>query len=137
MGRFLAGTLDPYGSWDDHVSGWSRARTEGTDLLLLRYEDLSRVAEEEFRRVAEFLRLEASRTQLRAAIERCSFSQMRRLEQRQAHLNERLRGSRREIPFIRSATVGGWRREMPTAAAERITRAWGGAMAEYGYGDDV
>lgn len=137
VGRFLAGTLDPYRSWRDHVSGWWRARTDGSNLLLLRYEDLSRFAEDELRRVAEFLRLEVSETQLRAAIERCSFQEMRRLEQRQAHLNERLRSSRREILFIRSATVGGWRREMPTAAAERITRAWSGTMAECGYGDDV
>lgn len=134
---FLAGTLDPYGSWQDHVGGWCRARTDRTDFLLLRYEDLSRFAEEELRRVAEFLRLEVTRTQLCAALERCSFEEMRRLEQRQAHLNERLRGSRQEILFIRSATVGGWRREMPTAAAERITRAWSGTMAEYGYGDEV
>ena len=39
--RFLAGRLDPYGSWHDHVGSWLGAREGDPGFLLMRYEDLS------------------------------------------------------------------------------------------------
>src|SRR2546421_60718 len=37
---FLAGGLDEFGRWGDHVTGWLDAREGGEDFVLLRYEDL-------------------------------------------------------------------------------------------------
>jgi hypothetical protein len=134
--RFLAGTLDPYGSWQEHVGSWLGARSGRDDFLLLRYEDLSRTAEDELKRVAEFLDLQLTETRLRRAVEQCSFEEMRRLERRQAHRTSTLKSSRQDIGFVRSATVGGWQQELAPALAARIVERWGGTMAELDYAQE-
>ena len=132
---FLVGSYDPYGSWHENVGSWLGARGGHEDFLLVRYEDLSRRPLQELQRVVGFIGLEHSEAQLRAALCACSAERMRELESRQARLTATLKDSRQDIPFIRSAKVGGWADELPARLAARITRAWGRTMAELGYLD--
>ena len=136
LDRFLAGTLDAYGSWHEHVGSWIGARADRDDFLLLRYEDLSRSAEDELERVAEFLDLHVTKARLHRTVEQCSFEEMRRLERHQAHLTSTLRSSRQDIGFVRSAAVGGWQQEIAPALAARIVDRWGRTMAELNYAEE-
>jgi Sulfotransferase domain len=135
VARFLAGRLDPYGSWNEHVGSWLGARERDPGFLLVRYEDLSAAPQQGLRRVADFLGLRPSEAALDLACERSSFEAMRRLERFQAETAGTLSPVRVQQPFVRSGTVGGWRRELPPALAARITARWGTAMAALGYGE--
>jgi Sulfotransferase domain len=135
VARFLAGRLDPYGSWREHVGSWLGARDGGPGFLLLRYEDLSAAPKRGLRRIADFLGLCPSDVDLELACERSSFGAMRRLERFQAETAGSLSQVRLHQPFVRSGTVGGWRREMPPALAAQITARWGPTMAALGYAE--
>ena len=135
VARFLAGRLDPYGSWHEHVGSWLGARQRDPGFLLMRYEDLSAAPQRELRRIAAFLGLDASDAALELACERSSFEAMRKLERFQAETAGTLSPDRVQRPFVRSGTVGGWRRELPPALAARITARWGTTMAALGYDD--
>jgi hypothetical protein len=133
VGRFLAGRLDPYGSWQEHVGSWLGAREHDPAFLLLRYEDLSAAPQRGLRRIAEFLGLCPSDAEIALACERSSFEAMRKLERFQAETAKTLSPVRVQQPFVRSGTVDGWRRELPPALAARITARWGTTMATLGY----
>ena len=135
VARFLAGRLDPYGSWQEHVGSWLGARDGDPGFLLLRYEDLSAAPEPGLRRIADFLGLRSSDAELESACERSSFEAMRRLERFQAETAGTLSPVRVQQPFVRSGTVGGWRRELPPALGARITARWGTTMAALGYAE--
>jgi hypothetical protein len=135
VARFLAGRLDPYGSWHEHVGSWLGARDGDPGFLLVRYEDLSAAPQQGLRRIADFLGLRPSDAELGLACERSSFEAMRKLERFQAETAGNLSRARVQQPFVRSGTVGGWRREMPPALAAQITARWGTTMAALGYGE--
>lgn len=135
VARFLAGRLDPYGSWHEHVGSWLGARESDPGFLLMRYEDLSAAPQPGLRRIADFLELRPSDAELELACQRSSFEVMRKLERFQAETEGSLSPVRVQRPFVRSGTVGGWRRELPPALAERITAHWGTTMAALGYGE--
>jgi hypothetical protein len=135
VARFLAGRLDPYGSWNEHVGSWLGARDGDPGFLLLRYEDLSAAPQPGLRRIADFLGLCPSDAELALACQRSSFEAMGKLERFQAATAGTLSPVRLQQPFVRSGTVGGWRREMPPALAARITARWGTTMAALGYAE--
>jgi hypothetical protein len=101
----------------------------------VRYEDLSAAPQQGLRRIADFLGLRPSDAELGLACERSSFEAMRKLERFQAETAGNLNRVRVQQPFVRSGTVGGWRREMPPALAAQITARWGTTMAALGYGE--
>jgi len=135
VGRFLAGRLDPYGSWREHVGSWLGARDGDPGFLLVRYEDLSAAPQQGLRQIADFLGLRPSAADLELACQRSSFEAMRKLERFQAETAGTLSQVRVQQPFVRSGTVGGWRRELPPALAARIAARWGSTMAALGYGE--
>jgi len=137
VARFLAGRLDPYGSWHEHVGSWRGARESDPGFLLMRYEDLSAAPERGLRRIADFLGLRPSDAELELACARSSFEAMRKLERFQAETEGTLSPLRVQRPFVRSGTVGGWRRELPPALAAQITARWAATMATLGYGERV
>jgi hypothetical protein len=58
---------------------------------------------------------------------------MRQLEQKQHGEHKMLKRSRSDIPFVRAATSGQWRAELPPEAVQQIESAWGPVMRELGY----
>jgi hypothetical protein len=134
--RFLAGGLDCYGNWQQHVTGWLEHVRDRSSLLLMRYEDLARAPAQELHRLVEFIGLEATEAELKRACERCSFEAMRKLERFQAEVAGTLAPIRAQRPFVRSGTVGGWRQELPMPLAARIAEVWRPTMTKLGYDPD-
>jgi hypothetical protein len=131
--RFLAGETCPHGSWGQNVSTWLYTSEGNSRFLLLRYEDLVADTARELAKVATFLHLDAGPQQIAQAVERSSADQMRKLEKAQPNKNELMKGSRKDLSFVRAAGSGGWRADLPARMAARIEEAWGPLMRHLGY----
>ncbi|HSZ60854.1 MAG TPA: sulfotransferase domain-containing protein [Terriglobales bacterium] len=131
--RFLAGETCPHGSWGQNVATWLYTSEASPRFLLLRYEDLVANTARELVKVASFLQLSAGLEQIAQAVERSSADRMRQLEKKQTDKNELVKGSRKDLSFVRAAGSGGWRSELPAPMVARIEAAWGPLMQRLGY----
>ena len=131
---FIADELDMRsGPWGDHVMSWMSMRRDHPRFLLLRYEDMIVDTEAELARVAEFLALRTTPLRIRRAVELGSAKNMRSLEEKQSGQWVFTKGMRKDIPFVRAATAGGWRSNLSPCAVEQIETALGKAMQTLGY----
>jgi hypothetical protein len=89
--------------------------------------------QKELTKVADFLGFAASPQQIATAVERSSVSRMKKLEQAETDDCSLTQGSRKDLSFVRSASAGGWQKDLPPAQAERIETAWGPLMRHLGY----
>jgi Sulfotransferase domain len=138
--RFLKAEFDkPFGSWADHVASWIYLREHDPGFLLLRYEEMKKDSAGELMRIARFLeqcsfrQVECQPERLARAIALSSADRMRELEKQQAHTWVVTRNTRRDKPFVRSASAGGWKSTLSPAAVEKIESAWGELMVRLGY----
>jgi hypothetical protein len=134
--RFMAGSFaEPLrlGSWGDNVTSWLALREHSAGFLLCRYEDLRANTVQELSRIASFLNSDASPELLTAAVERSSVKRMQSLEKAQGDAWGQTKGMRKDIPFVRSGLVGGWKSALPQSCVTQIESAWGPAMERLGY----
>jgi sulfotransferase family protein len=132
VSRFVAGATSDYGSWSDNVASWLGTRQNSPGFLLLRYEDMVARTAEELTRVASFLGVRTTPDLVAQAVERSSADQMRKLEGANATASV-TKNMRQDIPFVRSAKAGGWRRDLPEPAVAELEAAWGHLMTYLGY----
>jgi hypothetical protein len=133
VARFLAGETCPHGSWGQNISTWLFTSEENPRFLLLRYEDLVADTARELAKVVAFLHLSAGPEQIAQSVERSSADHMRKLEETQTDKNGLMKGSRKDLSFVRAAGSGGWRTELPAPMVEKIEAAWGPLMRHLGY----
>jgi hypothetical protein len=138
--RFIAGEFDAkWGSWSDHILSWILLRQSSPSFILLRYESMKEQPEVELARVAAFLSdcsfrsVDGSSEKLRRAVELSSPEHMRELEKQQASRWVLTRETRSDKPFVRSATAGGWKTQLPEQSVVAIEAAWGETMRSLGY----
>lgn len=133
MGTFIAGRIDPYGSWGENVGSWLGARKGSKDFIVVRYEDLMEDTELQLRRIAEMLSLPADQAALRRAVENSRADRMREMEAKQRDQHKDLKTGRSDIPFVRAAKTGQWQTALTPENARQIQAAWGPVMNELGY----
>jgi hypothetical protein len=133
--KFIAGETTVYGSWGENIASWLATRTETQRFLLVRYEDMLEHTERELTRIAEFLNVALTKDRLEQAITRSSAANMRKLEKVQSLTWSTTKQTRQDIPFVRSATSGNWKEELPSSCAARIETAWSPVMKYLGYHD--
>lgn len=132
--RFLTGqTYLEVGSWGEHVTGWLAARDGDPRFLLVRYERLLCDTVGELAGIASFLRISATPQRLAQVVDLSSADRMRELEAKQADASSLMKGSRKDVSFVRSAKSGGWRADLPDSLVEKIEAAWGPTMRYLGY----
>ncbi|SRR5713101_2901158 len=133
VNRFVFNANPLYGSWGENTASWLATRGKNPEFLLVRYEDILKDPAEELRRIADFLRIEASPEGLALAVERSSADNMRKLERSQALIWTSTKATRQDIPFVRTAKAGNWQTELPQTSVIEIERAWGDIMHYLGY----
>jgi len=131
--RFIDGEIDTYGTWYENVSSWLHTRGGTDNFLMLRYEDLLDNTRHVLHKVAKFLELNLDNDVLNSAIEHCSMENMQRLEQKQSHLWNSTRKTRKDKSFVRIGKSDGWKSDLPAASARSIEEKWGSLMSELGY----
>jgi hypothetical protein len=129
--RFLAGTVDSYGSWHAHVLGAVAARDRGgSSLLTVRYEDLRRDTVGELTRIIRFLGIEADVGRVEAAVAANSKERMRAKEQSSRILvNQNADGS----CFVRPDDSPSWQELLAPATILQFERVAGAALQAFGY----
>ena len=92
-------------TWGEHVESWL-FRGYNPNLLMVRYEDLHRDSLNQLKRIVGFIGLELTEKQLKIAIEKSKFEEMRRIEL------EKGRKFKVKGPdvFIRSGRPGDWKK---------------------------
>jgi hypothetical protein len=132
---FVAGRMisASWGTWRENVGSWVYARGGSARFLLLRYEEMIADTLNQVGRLAEFLGVEQTTSLLERAIEKSAANHMRELESMQGHEWVSTKGKRTDIPFVRSATSGGWKTKLPESALAEIEVAWGSLMWTLGY----
>jgi hypothetical protein len=122
-----------WGTWGENVGTWLAAREGRPGFLLLRYEDMLKDTETSAATIARFFQIEASREQLRSAVQRSSVHEMRALERTQSREWVSTKNRRQDIPFVGSAQSERWKAKLSSAAAMQIENAWGSLLAHLGY----
>jgi len=115
------------------VASWVFARGARPGFLLLRYEDMKAHPERELSRIAHFYGIEPSLERLAIVVERSSADRMRELEKTQGKDWVSTKDKRDDIPFIRTASAGGWKDQLRPEAVAAIETAWGNIMVHLGY----
>jgi sulfotransferase family protein len=135
IGDFVTGHLisADWGTWGENVASWVFARGARPGFLLLRYEDMQGHPERELTRIAKFLGIDASPELLQTTLERSSADRMREMERTQGKDWVSTKDKRSDIPFIRTASAGGWRTKLRPESVAQIESAWGNIMQQLGY----
>jgi hypothetical protein len=126
--EFLAGTLDNYGAWHEHVASWSRASRQRDSVVLVRYEDLLERGPQAIGCLRAWAGL--SDLTLENSFQRNSVDRMRAAERESAHLKSE---SRVDIPFVRAGRSGQWRDHFSDSDEELFHEVAGKALADLGY----
>jgi hypothetical protein len=130
---FVAGDLDGFGTWGDHVLGWLNARDGDEHFVLIRYEDLLAEPEERLRAALGVARAEVPDADVAAAVQRSSAEELRRLERETAHELPTFRGSRPDLRFVRRAGAGAGHQELTPELYAQVLAAWPEALERAGY----
>jgi hypothetical protein len=138
--RFIAGEFDrKFGTWRDNVLSWTALRKDNPAFLMLRYEDMKRDTARVLIDIVAFLercsfrKIDSNPQALQRAIDLSSPEKMRLLEKQEAGSWVLTKGTRKDKPFVRSATSGGWTSQLSPESVEAIESAWGDLMVKLGY----
>jgi hypothetical protein len=121
------------GCWQDHVLSWVRLREGKPGFRLVRYEDLLADPAKQLTNLAPLLGIEPTPARVERAVQLSSASHMQSLEKKQSKQWVATKDTRQDIPFVREAKSGGWRKKLSPAAVRTIEQAWGTTMKEMGY----
>lgn len=108
---FLNGTVNGYGSWQEHVDSWLNASTNKSNkILVITYEDLCSNTEKVLKKILDFLGCKVEEGVIHQAIQNNTVDHMRKKEV--VARNTIHRKYRQDINFIRNGAPGNWRKEL-------------------------
>jgi len=110
-GLFLAGHVESNCFWDWHYSWWEAAQAEPETILWVHFEVLKVDLHAQIARVAKFLGLKRSETELAAVASRCTFEAMRDEAAARDAATSKAGGHVKKKHF-REGRSGGWRQTM-------------------------
>jgi hypothetical protein len=127
---FVAGGVDGYGTWADHVDGWLDVARDSQLLLhFVRYEDMLRETPRVVRGVAQFLEIDDTVESVERVVAANSRARMAAKEAKSTVLAT---SPRADIPFVRPEAQRD-RGSLDAVDVERIVRAFSTTMGRVGY----
>jgi Sulfotransferase domain len=135
LGRFLAGSLDGWGTWPAHIRSWlDSPQARDGRLIVVRYEDLLADPEEQLAGVARFLELPATPSAIRESVALHTADRMRASERTTEQYRKQ---ARRDVLFIRRASSGEHAEVMTGEQLGRFGNVAGAELARLGYQVDA
>ncbi len=116
-------------TWSGHVKSW--VDESGLRVWVMRYEDMSAQPEITFTKAVNFIGLEHTSAEIKAALELCDFSKLQKQEEEKGFSEKNARSP----SFFRKGTVGDWRNILSKDQVSRIVEAHGSMMERFGYSD--
>ena len=134
LGRFVRGRSNPWGRWDEHVRWWldtSEPARSGRVRLTL-FEDLRSQTSATLADLVTFLGADATPARIEGAVRDNS---LERMQEKESEAPDRAfaKGVRRDVKFVRSRSVGGWREALSAEQQRHIGDAFGPVMQRLGY----
>ena len=128
LGRFLRGTVNPFGSWTAHVDSWVRAKDEGrARILLVRFDEMRHEPEASLGKMMEFLEVPVAADVIQRAVANNSVQRMRDQEKKNP-VKASAKGR-----FIGSGAVEGWREKFTETQAQSVQKCAGNILSRLGY----
>lgn len=122
---------EQFGTWAAHVSNALQfASDHPSRMLIVRYEDLLAAPLEEIKKIASFCGLPAGQRELERAVERCSFKELRRVEQKHGPETP---GSRKN--FFREGRSGQWKDHFSENDLKEFMGEASAVLKQLGYAD--
>lgn len=116
-----------YGSWSQHVESWTRKPHRA--IYVMRYEDMLEDPHKIFGGLARHLLMTPTGDQLDLAIQRSSFKELKKQEEKEGY-REKPDNAKR---FFRSGKAGEWRKRLTKRQIRDIVQAHHEQMARFGY----
>lgn len=130
---FIKGDFVEYGNWGENIGSWIGAKRESEDFLLIKYEDLKTKTEEKLIDILNFMNKPVDSSKIKISIEKSSFNEMSRNEQKNKLKIKALKGSDKNMPFVRKGSVDEWKESLSVENTNKIIDNFGGLMSELGY----
>lgn len=119
--------------WDEHVAGW----IDQPDVLVIRYEDMLADTATKVRRLTDYWGHRGfTDAQIRDAVARSSFNQMKKIEQTKGRPFQSETHRERSTPFMRSGKAGAWTDHFSQADHALLIARMGPLMNRLGYDTD-
>lgn len=116
-----------WGSWSQHVMSWTRKPHRA--IYVMRYEDMLSDPEKTFGNLADHLLLGPTPAQVRQAIERSSFANLKSQEEKEGFKEKPEHAER----FFREGRAGQWKEILTPAQVDRIVKDHSEQMKRFGY----
>ncbi|XP_061620237.1 sulfotransferase family 5A, member 1 [Phyllopteryx taeniolatus] len=127
LNTFLEGTVH-FGSWFDHVKGWTSQLGAMTNLLHVTYEEMSMDFQGSIVKVSAFLQCPLVEDEVNSCARHCSFSSMRDNRMINCTLIPHEILDHSKGSFMRSGKVGDWRNMFTEEQNEHFERVLMGKM---------
>jgi hypothetical protein len=137
---FVRGTVNGYGSWQQHAQSWLDSPLASTgNLLVIRYVDLRKETKTHLLEIMSFLGVEPDPQVIEAAVQNNNMQNMRKKEERtpQIGYDPRTNSIAEEKRFVRSGSVGGWRERFTPEQLAKIPSVWAPMLSRIGYESGV
>ncbi|XP_029441136.1 sulfotransferase family cytosolic 2B member 1-like [Rhinatrema bivittatum] len=119
---FLTGDV-PYGSWFDHVRGWTAVKDQ-TPFLLVTYEELLKDLRGSVVRICDFLGRELDAAALDSVVENATFKTMKDNKMANYSLISEDLIDLKKSPFIRKGISGDWKNHFTLEQSELFDRVY-------------
>ena len=120
------------GNWSEHVQSWVE-RTDGINLLIIRYEDLLYDGINTVTKLAQFANLPANSKLIADAVANSAFENLKAQEQTTAFKEKPVGAS----SFFREGKSGGWRKHLNDRQMQMIITKHSSVMHRFGYLDNL
>lgn len=131
LDRFLKGTVNGFGSWQEHIPNWlDSPLAKNGNLLPIKFADMRGKTQETLERIVDFLGFSVQREVIADAIADNTVDKMRA---REASAQKLYKTNSEEGRFVRKGSVMGWRDKLTEAQLDLIERRAGHTMARMGF----
>ncbi|MBA3913628.1 MAG: sulfotransferase domain-containing protein [Acidobacteriales bacterium] len=128
---FLQGTINGFGSWQEHIPQWlDSPLAKRGDMLMVMFADMRRDTQVTLERVVDFLGYKVEPAVIAEAIADNTVERMRERESKAVKLHK---SNNEEGRFVRQGAIMGWRNKFTDEQLERIEQYAGKTMERMGF----
>jgi hypothetical protein len=109
---FVNNKIDKFGTWGDNVGSWIGAKYNTSNFLLIKYEDMKENTFRELKNVCDFFEIKVSDSQVKKAVKKSEFNNLRKMEKKVENQASVLKNSSKKIKFFRKGESNQWKKSL-------------------------